>query len=60
MAFPSRDLVTWLVAIVLGAGATAIADASGARVGAGLTLGVIVTMVIVLGALAIERQHDTT
>ena len=55
----SRDLATWLVAVVLGAGGTAIATASGARLGAGLTLGVVVTMAIVLGVLAVERPHDT-
>jgi hypothetical protein len=44
------------VAIVAASGATAVAWASGARLGAGLTLGVVVMMVIVLASLAIDAR----
>ena len=53
-----RDLAAWLLALVAGAGATTIASASGARLGAALTLGLVMVMAIVLAALAAEPKVE--
>jgi hypothetical protein len=51
-----RDLSVWLAAIVAAGGATSIATATGARLGAALTLGTVVLLAIVLVALALEAR----
>ena len=50
------DAVTWLVGVIAGVGATAIADAAGARLGAALTLGLGILIAVVLaGVLMADR-----
>lgn len=51
-----RDALAWGAGLVLAAVATGIASASGARLGVALTVGVIVLVATVVGALALERR----
>lgn len=53
-----RDMLTWIVAVAVGAVGTALADLAGARLGAALTLGTALVLVIVLGDLALEARRD--
>lgn len=55
-----RDLALWLGTTAVAAVATAIAYASGARLGAALTLGLAVTIALVLGALGREALARRT
>lgn len=52
-----RDLVAWAAGIAIGAVATLIASAAGARLGSALTAGVIALVVTVAGALALETRR---
>lgn len=56
---PTRlDAIAWAVAIPLGAISTAVASLSGARLGAALTLGVVLMVAIVVAALIVDaRTH---
>ena len=56
---PSRiDAIAWALALVLAAAGTLIAWAAGARLGAALTLGAIVLVVVVVVALLADaRAH---
>jgi hypothetical protein len=48
----------WGAGLVVAAGATLIASAAGARLGAALTGGVILLVATVLTGLAIDARHD--
>ena len=52
-----RDILTWGVGLVLAAVVTVIASLAGARLGSALTGGVIALVVVVVGALALERRR---
>lgn len=56
---PAGDAVTWAVALVAAAAGTLVAWGAGARLGAALTLGVVLLVVIVLARLAIESAGGT-
>jgi drug/metabolite transporter (DMT)-like permease len=56
LGFSRVDAVAWLAAIIVGIASTAIAWAVGARLGAALTLGVILMMVIVMAAMLIDAR----
>ncbi len=59
MTHGPSDRIIWLVAAVLGAGSTAISWAAGARLGAALTLGVILVIVTTLAGLSWSAQSAT-
>lgn len=52
-----RDLVMWSIGLALAVVATLIASASGARLGAALTGGVIVLVATVLTGLALDTRR---
>jgi nicotinamide riboside transporter PnuC len=56
LGFSRVDVVAWLSAVVVGIIGTVIASAAGARLGAALTLGVILAMVIVIAAMLIDAR----
>ena len=53
------DRTIWLVAFVLGVGSTAVSWAAGARLGAALTLGVILVIVTTLAGLSWSARSST-
>jgi len=53
---PAGDVFTWVAAIAAAAAGTLVAWAAGARLGAALTLGVVLLLVIVSARLAIESS----
>jgi drug/metabolite transporter (DMT)-like permease len=56
LGFSKVDAIAWLAAIIVGIIGTVIAWAAGARLGAALTLGVVLVMVIVLMAMLIDTR----
>lgn len=56
LGFSRVDLATWGAAIVVGVIATLLADLGGARLGAALTLGVCLMLLIVAGAMAADAR----
>lgn len=56
LGFSRLDLAAWGVAIVVGVVATLLADLGGARLGAALTLGVCLMVVVVAGAMAADAR----
>lgn len=58
MPGPSRrDALIWVAGLAIGAVATLIASAAGARLGSALTAGVIALVVVVVGALMLEGRR---
>lgn len=53
---PKGDAVTWVAALAAAAAGTLVAWAAGARLGAALTLGVVLLTVVVSARLAIESS----
>lgn len=57
---PTRvDSIAWIVAAVLAAAGTAIAVAAGARLGASLTLGAGLLVVVIVTALLLDARGKT-
>lgn len=56
LGFSKVDAVAWFAAVVVGIIGTVIASATGARLGAALTVGVILAMVIVIAAMLIDAR----
>lgn len=53
------DAIAWAIAVVVGVLSTWLAWASGARLGAALTLGVVLMVVVVVTALLIDARGRT-
>ncbi len=56
LGFRRVDLVAWGVAIIAGIAGTAIAGAGGARLGAALTLGVLLMVVVIVAAMLVDAR----
>ncbi len=56
LGFSRVDALAWVVALAVGAIGTLIAWAAGARLGAALTLGVVLVMVIVVVAMLVDAR----
>lgn len=51
LGFTSADAIAWAIAVVAGAAGTLVAYAAGARLGAALTLGVALVVVVIVVAM---------
>ena len=56
LGFNRSDAVAWTIAVVVGVLSTWLAWAAGARLGAALTLGVVLMVVVVVTALLIDAR----
>lgn len=56
LGFSRVDLAAWGIAIMVGVVATLLADLSGARLGAALTLGACLMVVVIAGAMAVDAR----
>ncbi len=56
LGFRRADPVMWAVALIAGGAGTAAASAGGARLGAALTLGVALMVVVIVGALMMDAR----
>ena len=56
LGFSRVDLAAWGTAIVVGVVATLLAELGGARLGAALTLGVCLMVVVIAGTMALDAR----
>ncbi len=56
LGFNHSDAIAWSIAVVVGVLSTWLAWAGGARLGAALTLGVVLMVVVVVTALLIDSR----